>query len=241
MSDQKRKAAASEDPHAAMVGVKSDLRPGVTIYDLGPSLNPDSAISAKLIDMGWTPPSGWPKRTQAALAQQSEREPLTADVECITDESGTDYSVSVRGPGLRNPLYSDVWTKKKQAELLARWLNTEVLPAAASKREPLSQAAQDVLAERQRQISVEGWTPEHDDEHGDGDLAAASAAYAIEANALLEGMTPSETREPPFCWPWGREWWKSRDARRNLIKAGALILAELERLDRAHGIGKEGV
>jgi hypothetical protein len=64
-------AAAPADPHASMVGLKSDLRPGVTIYDLGPSLNPDSAISAKLIDMGWTPPSGWPKRTQAALAQQA--------------------------------------------------------------------------------------------------------------------------------------------------------------------------
>lgn len=50
-----------------------------------------------------------------------------ADVECITDESGTDYSVSIRGPGLRNPDYSDVWMKKRPAEQLVKWLNTSVL------------------------------------------------------------------------------------------------------------------
>lgn len=62
-----------------------------------------------------------------------QRKPLTegftADVECITDESGTEYSVAVRGPGIRNPLYSDVWLKKKPATLLAKWLNGEVFPA----------------------------------------------------------------------------------------------------------------
>lgn len=51
-----------------------------------------------------------------------------ADVECVTDESGTDYSVSIRGPGLRNPDYSDVWLKKRPAEQLVKWLNKSVLP-----------------------------------------------------------------------------------------------------------------
>ena len=93
----------------------------------------------------------------------------------------------------------------------------------------VSAAARDVLAERQRQISVEGWTPEHDDEHSSGELALAAACYALVANQPLE-------RKAPMCpgsWPWRYEWWKPSDRRRDLIKAGALILAEIERLDRA--------
>lgn len=91
-----------------------------------------------------------------------------------------------------------------------------------------SEAVADVLAERQRQISVEGWTPEHDDEHTDDELSLAAASYAICDRAHMS---------PPGFWPWDRKWWKPSDQpRRNLIKAGALILAEIERLDRAHGI-----
>lgn len=92
-------------------------------------------------------------------------------------------------------------------------------------------AARDVLAERQRQISVEGWTPEHDDAHEEGSLACAAGCYAIHAGL------PDEARVPkgwaPQDWPWGAEWWKPKDRRRDLIRAGALIVAEIERLDRA--------
>ena len=91
----------------------------------------------------------------------------------------------------------------------------------------LPQAAQDVLAERRRQVEAEGWTPEHDDEHDDGELAAAGATYALSAaNCIVE---------QPFhrTWPWQNTWWKPTVPRRDLVKAGALILAEIERLDRA--------
>lgn len=98
---------------------------------------------------------------------------------------------------------------------------------------PAQQAARDVLAERQRQISAEGWTPEHDDAHGDGSLAYAAASYAIESAHLADGMKWDVTRAPPFCWPWEREAWKLADPRRMLVKSGALVIAEIERLDRA--------
>lgn len=88
----------------------------------------------------------------------------------------------------------------------------------------VSKAARDVLAERQRQISAEGWTPEHDDAHGDGSMAVAASCYACSSAGLADA-----TRD----WPWADEWWKPSDRRRDLIKAGALILAEIERLDRA--------
>ena len=40
---------------------------------------------------------------------------------------------------------------------------------------PDTQAVKDVLEERQRQVSSEGWTAEHDDSHKGGQLAIAAA------------------------------------------------------------------
>jgi hypothetical protein len=87
-----------------------------------------------------------------------------------------------------------------------------------------------IAAERTRQIEAEGYTPQHDDEHGDGSLAIAAAAYALEENT----RTYSSQSRIPFLWPWHSSWWKpSPDNRvRELVKAGALIVAEIERLQR---------
>ncbi|ENT5427294.1 hypothetical protein ACFFZV_004990 [Pseudomonas aeruginosa] len=88
------------------------------------------------------------------------------------------------------------------------------------------QAWLDVQAERRRQITAEGWTPEHDDLYCAAELPRAAAAY------ILNGAND----EAPAIWPFSAKWWKPRDARSNYVRAGALILAEIERLDRAaHG------
>lgn len=99
-------------------------------------------------------------------------------------------------------------------------------PEGVSRTEPaLTDALRDVKAERTRQVSVEGWTPEHDDHHTTGDLAKVAAFYAA-AGLRLTGTVPDG-------WPWDEDWWKPKDNRSNLVRAGALILAEIERLDRA--------
>lgn len=90
----------------------------------------------------------------------------------------------------------------------------------------------DVVAERQRQKTIEGWTPEHDDEHCNGELAMAAVCY------INETGTVNRNGGKPWGWPWDASWWKPNARRRNLVKAGALILAEIERIDRAAGIGK---
>ena len=90
-------------------------------------------------------------------------------------------------------------------------------------------AWQDVMDERGRQMAVEGWTPEHDDAYQSRDLAAAAACYAMIAGAHRREVFSA----PPIGWPWAKSWWKPTDPRRDLVKAGALILAEIERLDRA--------
>lgn len=88
----------------------------------------------------------------------------------------------------------------------------------------LSQAAADVEAERRRQVESEGWTAEGDDRYKNRELAAAAECYS-------GTVYPNE--QCPAMWPWDVSWWKPSDYRRNLVKAGALILAEIERLDRA--------
>lgn len=83
------------------------------------------------------------------------------------------------------------------------------------------------VRERLRQLDVEGWTPEHDDEHPNGELAWAAWSY-IWANFRYDAS------RRPLGWPWAPgEWKPSDDPIRNLEKAGALIAAEISRLKRA--------
>lgn len=90
-------------------------------------------------------------------------------------------------------------------------------------------AIADITAERRRQIEAEGWSIEHDDKHANGEMAGAAACYALTS-------TPKHWGAPHAAktfWPWDEAWWKPSDPRRDLVKAGALIVAEIERLDRA--------
>ena len=100
-----------------------------------------------------------------------------------------------------------------------------------------SEALQDVIRERQRQLASEGFSLERDDQYKLGELAAAGGRYALFA------QSPKFHREAlniagnpklgaPFGWPWSKDWFKPTDCRRDLVKAAALIVAEIERLDR---------
>ncbi len=92
-----------------------------------------------------------------------------------------------------------------------------------------------IADERARQISVEGWSAEHDDQHVEGSISEAGSGYAHTASLQLSGHT-TLARDEPYLWPWDSEWWKpSDDPIRNLVKAGALIAAEIDRLLRAKG------
>lgn len=106
----------------------------------------------------------------------------------------------------------------------------------------LTDAARDMLAERRRQVEAEGWTPKHDDEHDKGEMARAAACYALHAGSCFAWRADAYQSAKPHegnpaaqdsLWPWDMQWWKPKDPRRDLVRAGALILAELERLDRA--------
>lgn len=99
--------------------------------------------------------------------------------------------------------------------------------------------AERIATERQRQMDVEDWTPEHDAEHDPGDLIRAAFTYLTwdysethERDVLLSRPVRWR-RAASALWPWQPEWFKpSDDPIRNLVRAGALIAAEIDRLER---------
>ncbi|MDP5672402.1 hypothetical protein P3771_29565 [Pseudomonas aeruginosa] len=91
----------------------------------------------------------------------------------------------------------------------------------------------DVQAERRRQVEAEGWTPEHDDAHSHGEMAQAAGCYALHAGGIGTDWPGGIRNGSALFWPWDEEWWKPKSARENIVRACALGLAEIERLDRA--------
>lgn len=85
--------------------------------------------------------------------------------------------------------------------------------------------ANELLRERNRQITGEGYSLTHDDNHVHGELAQAAAAYA--------SLGARQWADAAQCWPWIGEMNTDHLPREALVIAGALILAEIERLDRA--------
>lgn len=102
-------------------------------------------------------------------------------------------------------------------------MSTKMLQLVTTQR-----VAWEMEVERHRQVAEEGYSPEHDDEHDEGQLAKAAAAYALAGLRF----------ELPWPWPW--KGFKPSDRRCNLVKAGALIIAEIERLDRAKEKEEDG-
>lgn len=93
-----------------------------------------------------------------------------------------------------------------------------------------------IAAERRRQIEKEGWTPEHDNAHSMGELTSAAMAYAA---ANLNGGEEGAAAAFGSFFPrgWDAVWWKpSTDPIRNLEKAGALLAAEIDRLQRKRAL-----
>lgn len=91
--------------------------------------------------------------------------------------------------------------------------------------------------ERTRQILAEGYDPHHDDKHEEFELARAAAVYTIYAT-LPELDCQFAMQHGPrlygsdLLWPWDKSFLKLTTARRDLVKAAALIVAEIERIDR---------
>lgn len=97
----------------------------------------------------------------------------------------------------------------------------------------VSAALADIIAERQRQITGEGFTPEQDDKYDREELVSAAISY-IRLATIWKDKDPDSYRKSsaPMSWPWSPEWWKPTNPRRDMIKGIALLIAELDRRDR---------
>ncbi|MGL4525777.1 MAG: hypothetical protein ACRCUC_02255 [Aestuariivirga sp.] len=121
-----------------------------------------------------------------------------------------------------------------------------ILAAIAELKPLVEGATADVFAERKRQQQGEGWTVEHDDSHTDCSLAKAAAIYAWPVKGELtvaeQNSTGVRLKDPWPWWiepnwelrgvDWKKSWYKPKDRRSDLVRAAALIIAEIERLDR---------
>jgi hypothetical protein len=115
--------------------------------------------------------------------------------------------------------------------------------------------AEQIAVERQRQVSEEKWTPHHDDGHTSGELAMAAACYAA-PEPIFRGRHVAAGYAFTDPWPWllradlsGRGAYDGDKRKagnaiapmpkdgperiRFLVRAGALIAAEIDRLQRA--------
>jgi hypothetical protein len=88
-----------------------------------------------------------------------------------------------------------------------------------------SKAVDDIIAERQRLDEV--GIPPRDRRYRPSALPKAAAAYALAGvqRYAKEGW-------PELFWPWPKTRFRLGPPRDNLVRAAALILAEIERLDR---------
>lgn len=158
---------------------------------------------------------GWTVQGIRAHSKQLEEQlkVAQAELEALRAENSKLSEALDRWPLIRDRLNLRLdYALAKISKLESRWPGKEV-----------PQAWHDVEAERRRQNNARGWTPEHDDLYCAAELPRAAAAY------ILSGAND----EAPAIWPFVAKWWKPRDARANYVRAGALILAEIERLDRA--------
>ncbi len=97
-----------------------------------------------------------------------------------------------------------------------------------------------IAAERERQLQTEGFTRDGDQQYRRGELAKAATAYVQLAAMDLEAGTRNHIawHGPAAVWPWAPEWWKPVDARRDLVRAGALIAAQIDLID-SQAMGRE--
>lgn len=111
--------------------------------------------------------------------------------------------------------------------------------AAKAQAELEGFAIKDVINERQRQINQEFYSTENDDEYKQNELLRAAVCYAenvVRRGWVFDSNIGSDVyqeEEVPDLWPWGLDFWKPKNPRRDLVRAAALIIAEIERIDRS--------
>jgi hypothetical protein len=91
-----------------------------------------------------------------------------------------------------------------------------------------------IRQERNRQIK-KGFDSQHDDQEVNEELARAAAVYVMPEryrNIEISSLPVDERNLTRVFWPYREEFKMSSNRRKDLIKAAALIVAEIERINR---------
>lgn len=209
--------------HQQIAGTEGVLQNCLTSAQMAAEITSLEAENARLRAGGWLPIESAPKDGTDILAVREEdgkrgRARFVVDTD-DTEDGGAWW-------------FEDVWSAEQR---LICWQPLPSPPGSPDAKGTASGFAM-IMAERQRQISEEGWTPEHDAQHGDGQLAAAAACYALPRGLRTPWVNEDELTMLQAIWPFDWKWWKPAEDRgtasriRELVKAGALIAAEIDRL-----------
>jgi len=114
------------------------------------------------------------------------------------------------------------------------YLTGRCWPPNASTNHDMKTGIEIIAAERERQITAEGYTAAHDDEHDGMELAIAAGCY------LDHYVYGFDIGDALYCarWPWEKDSWKPSRGEgvdfkiRDLAKVGAFAAAEIDRLTR---------
>jgi adenylate cyclase len=125
-------------------------------------------------------------------------------------------------------------TRFKNAQLALNGLS-DINPSATRKFKSIPSeklirfsAEKLIRLERARQMEEENFSFAHDAEHTDGELLKAALVYL---HVGTDKALPTNERGIPLDWPWEDEWFKPKDRVKNLVRAGALCLAEDQRIN----------
>ena len=153
--------------------------------------------------------------------------------------------LAARQPGAQEPVRYEMWnpcggwdecTKAEHEDWQRRGggkTSRALYDAPPAQGIDLGEGVKAIAAERERQLQAEGFTRDGDQQYRRGELAKAATAYVQLAALDLEAGTRDHIawHGPAAVWPWAPEWWKPVDARRDLVRAGALIAAQIDLID----------
>ena len=156
---------------------------------------------------------------------------------CVNDECKVNAHVCVRDRDESGKEAVEKWNSRSGASIKADTDEAaKPLLPDTTKGINVSEGIRLITAERTKQIEGYGFLPEGDADYINLELIAAATCYI--ASACAEKETRQELRGTvPELWPWTAESWKpsafdSVGSRiRELVKAGALIAAEIDRLE----------
>lgn len=105
----------------------------------------------------------------------------------------------------------------------ASWADQHPIANAANQPDKTKETGAELISkERERQVNVEGYDKNHDSSHKYEELALAALAYANHAVGV-------DTSSALSVWPWDEKYFKPKDPLKDLVRAGALIAAAIDR------------